>query len=305
MKFSQWWSSKVAPLFGIAYLGWSFHDPGDGRYFLRLMVMLVGFLGLGACGYLCNDFFDRTADCHARKANLWNDGQARLWPLAAVSATIPWTLLPRGASAMGWVALELLLLGIYSARPWRLKERGALALWVDALYSYVVPLCLVRSATGGQAPHWWVWLMWACLMGAGQNLVHQLLDEPSDRACGVRTLVVTIGWGSGYLLLSRCLVPLELLLFSLLLSRLPTFFGVFFALRLLILLINRRFRVVGPGGLSFLQLILINQFYSLWMPILSLILLLSCRPSFWPLLLLHYWIFENGPRMAYRYRQVC
>ncbi len=179
------------------------------RASLAVALFLLASIGIAGCGYLLNDFTDRTQDRLNGIDNLTaNKSGAFLTTLAGgllFLAWLPWLWLPVSREVWGLLALEFVLFAAYSIAPARLKERGAAGLWADALYACVIPLLVawLVFARLGQTPNpvWYGVALGFWGFGAGFRAIlsHQLEDLARDQKAGAQTFAARRGWQTAQL----------------------------------------------------------------------------------------------------------
>ena len=220
-KLDQWWSNKVNPLLGFAFLGMMQNaDPPPAREFLeQLLLFLVACFGIGAFGHLFLDFFDIEEDRRNKKSNGWlmlgyGGGSFVLLVLLAAS-WLPWWWLPNGDTTRWLIAAEFVFFTAYAVPPLRLKERGIWGVVADSLYAYVMPAVVTWNtfAPGGGEPlalaSRALLVIWLLPMGMRHLLHHQYKGLDLDRAAGVRTFVVRHGPIPTLQLIKTRLLPVE------------------------------------------------------------------------------------------------
>ncbi len=147
-----------------------------------------------------------------------------MWILVALvgAGLAPWLFVP--IPAVGWVALGAIALlpFVYSAPPVRWKERGALGLLADAALAHVAPTvfafaafdCFGGAGTSGR-PEVTILLgavvSWSAWTGLRAIVGHEITDCERDREAGLTTWVVSVGERRARSLVTRYLLPLEVL----------------------------------------------------------------------------------------------
>ncbi len=205
VRGANWWSSKLPPLFGLAFLQVLRHDVEPARAMLLLGSVLVVTGGsVGAWGHVLNDWFDVEADRRAGRPNRMDRlpvaARAALAGGLAVSAFAPALLVGYGTAATILLGVELLLPVLYSMPPVRLKERGLAGVLADAAAAHAVPAMIVMTAfaagstSGGESPLVLALVAaWSACLGLNGILWHQRLDRDSDRRAGARTFATAAG----------------------------------------------------------------------------------------------------------------
>lgn len=201
----KWWASKISPLLAASFLGLLVTDRPAVDAAIDLAVMVVSACVLASSAYVVNDWFDRHVDRAAGKTSRIMDAQPGAVAALVVGldlvGVLPWLF--RGLPTVGWVALGCIVVLpiVYSAPPVRLKERGVLGLIADASLAHVAPTVFALGVFGGFS-----WgdrieaavvvcaaIAWSVFSGLRRIVGHEVVDEPHDRAVGVRTWVVAVG----------------------------------------------------------------------------------------------------------------
>jgi len=310
-RVRDWWSSKLPPLLGFAYLllaGPPAVDAAPGTATLALF--LATAVATAAWGHFLNDFADAVPDArlgHRTPAAELPRARAALLAAAGLAvAVVPWIFLPRSRAASIAFALEVALLAAYALPPLRLKERGRASLLVDALYGHALPMAItlfvfgalgVRPIEGAALA---LLLGWKLAQGLCGALASQLADRHRDRRAGARTWLVAGGALAARRILLRLLLPAQLLLFVgalvALAPRSPwplAAYLVFLLLRLAQIHFVWRKRASywrrGYPGYS-----LLNDFHERWLPLVTLALLVQADPRYLVVALAHLALFRNG-----------
>jgi 4-hydroxybenzoate polyprenyltransferase len=202
-RLDFWWFPKVGPALAVAYCAaLVFRVPG---WATMRAVATVAFVGLcvGAYGYLLNDIFDLDVDRRAGKPNrmaAFSPAQRFLsCALALGLGFAPALFLDTSKTTLSILALEYLVLTVYSMPPFRLKARGVLGLLCDASGAHVVANLYVLSVLADARPPAagmpalsitaFVLLLcvWELCLGLIGILVHQVEDRENDLRSGIRT----------------------------------------------------------------------------------------------------------------------
>jgi 4-hydroxybenzoate polyprenyltransferase len=326
VRLGEWWSSKLPPLFAVAYLFLAGPPPAAPQSgAAALALLLVSAVATAAWGHLLNDLADAEVDRLSGRprpaARLSRAAAGWLLTAALALAVAPWTLLPESPVAHGALGLTLALLALYSLPPVRLKERGLAGLLADALYAHALPMAITiglfgavaASAAGAAAaePRFGgalgalpatLLVLWKLAQGLCGALASQIKDRKRDRLSGVRT------WVSGgdrprallaRRLLLRLLLPAQLLLFVLALAALRGRFpwllpayAVFLVAKL------AQIHGVWKKKLGFYRrgypgYSLLNDFHERWLPLVALAILVGADRGFLPLAIAHLLLFRN------------
>jgi 4-hydroxybenzoate polyprenyltransferase len=229
-----------------------------------------------AFGYALNDYADREIDRIAGKINLIGNLPKPVAFLflflilaSSIIVLIPFLHLPAVALC---AFLAYAAAAAYSLWPIRLKERGVLGLLASALAQRVCPGLVLFAIY----QHWTldtvIFLSLYSIIGMRWILIHQLLDEASDRRAGVKTFVHLRGSSITRTLMEKIVFPLELLLLLVLIGLVSAASpGAFFLYGLLLgeVMLRALLHQYGkyPFSLDQYEEIPLAVFYFLLMPI--------------------------------------
>jgi len=201
------------------------------------------------------------------------------------------------AYGAAWLAFSA-----YSLPPLRLKTRGIFGVMADASGAHLFPAlvaALLAFRAQGTAPDL-LWLalvaLWAGAFGVRGILWHQLSDEEADRIGQVRTFVQRHGGRWARAIGARLMFPLECAaLFALLWrldDRIPFVALVLYAF--LVIFKLERFEmhaaIVQPRAR---HLILLNDYYEVFLPVSLLVASALAHPADWIVLALHCLVFPG------------
>lgn len=315
LRFSVWWQHIVPPVLAAAYLAVALGALAPGALVAMLLPFLGSVVGIAGFGYYLNDVCDLAADLAAGKANA-AAAQGRparaaiLFGLLALGLS-PWILLPRHPLNLALLGLQVALLTLYSARPFRLKERGFAGAVADTLYGHLLPVAITVATffpglAGRTAANLLAALPLAVLgalllaaKGLRNILLHQLGDRENDRRAGIRTFVLAAGPVRALNLINRLLLPLELgalvSVLVLLAPAAPVWVGFAGFLVFTALMFSAwKFPYLPPRQLRFKFLYFLNDFYEEWLPPTLLAIAVARHGELWPLLPLHFALFPKG-----------
>lgn len=321
LKTNRWWDYQLPVMLAGVYCSLTF-APNLPTVWMTISTMLIFFvasIGIGGFGHLVNDLFDVDQDLASGAESLIADRQTfkvvRKFIVVILLAWLPWFWLPTNPMILSLLTMEFLLCICYSMPPIRLKDRGAFGLIADSLYSYTisnaVALLVFAKLAYIKLPSWFagLWIFWSFTVGLRQILGHQIEDLSRDRIAGIRTFVTIHGWNQSVEILEKLLFPVELCSFIVLLLLLSTYSqfiapGLFLYTVFLILKQNltgihpvfRLLRTEFVERLFFINNRLLHRFYTHWMPFLALIPLVIKMPSYLALVILHFVLFQNGPK---------
>ena len=319
LRAHRWWDTQLPVMLAPVYLVIAEADPAPSVLeVLRVLgLFLVASVGIAGFGHLFNDLFDVAQDVASGSPNLAAGRHpvrvAATFAAVLLLAWIPWRWMPTTPAVWLLLGLELLLFVLYSVPGIRLKERGVLGPIADALYSWTistaVALLVFARLCGVEVPGWHSALLagWAFVLGLRHILTHQIEDAGRDQASGMSTFVTRLGWMPVFRLLERGLLPAEGATLAALLAVMgmaAPIVPIGFVLWVLLVTARERDRAVDPywargrdpavHRLFFLNITLLQRFYTLWLPLLALLTLVVRHPAFIVLAILHVWLFENG-----------
>jgi 4-hydroxybenzoate polyprenyltransferase len=198
-RVKDFWSSKVAPVLGVAYCASLLYGVGPLATARTTLVILFVGLCAGSYGHFVNDSFDVEVDARAGKQNRM--ARCKPWQrmtfcaAAAALGFLPGVLFHWSLSSIFLLALEYLLPTVYSVPPIRLKGRGLLGLLADSSGSHLVPCLYAISlmAHDGNVPmrrhlgSVCVVSMWALCLGLVGIVIHEFEDRANDLQSGIET----------------------------------------------------------------------------------------------------------------------
>lgn len=319
LRAHRWWDTQLPVMMAPVYLVLAGADPAPPVMTTlgSLALFLLASVGIAGFGHLFNDLFDVEQDAESGASNLAAGRSvtrlAATFALVLLIAWLPWFWLPTSRSVWALLGVEFALFVLYSIPGVRLKERGILGPVADALYSWTISTAvamLVFARLGGVVvPGWLSALLagWAFVLGLRHILTHQIEDAGRDQAAGMTTFVTGLGWMPTFRILERVLLPAELLLFLALLlvtGRGAPIVPIGFSIWAGLVVARERDRTVDPRWMSgrepaihrlfFLNITLLQRFYTLWFPLLALAHLVARHPAYVLLAILHLALFENG-----------
>ena len=311
LRLSNPWRYKVPFLIAMPYWVMILSDLPATHMLLGFAMSCCTILGIAGFGYLLNDYTDREEDRAAGKPNVLI-GMAPAPILALLifllgMAILPWVFyFPLDRYSILLLIAEFTLFILYSAPPFRLKERGILGLLADALYAHTVPAILATYTfylLGAQAytaclPFTIVLGTWQFCWGVRNILLHQIGDYTKDQHTGTHTFATRVGLPATHTTL-KITLALETLTFFAFLATLATVWWPFPLFYLLFLAQLYTFRVriwqIGlPTQLTALPSPLLDDFYCGWIPVTILGWGAFHQPACLILLAVHLLLFPNG-----------
>lgn len=313
MRAGEWWEHKLAPILALFYAT-SLSEGAEIASLAPALLLLIAALVPGAAYVsIINDLADREEDRRAGKANRMAGASPGIALLAvslpvALGLVVAWhwrddgPLL--GCYLAAWTAFTL-----YSVPPFRLKVRGLAGLAADAsgahLFPTLVAVLLAYRAAGTEPDPLWLSAagLWAFAYGLRGILWHQLADSAADEAGGVRTFVQRVSRRRATALGRYVAWPVEISAFAFLLFKLGAA-GPLVGLLLYALLVRQRLRIFRMEAVIVeprqRYLLLLQEYYTLFLPLSLLAQAALARPADGLVLLAHLMVFPVGAAMASR-----
>lgn len=311
LRLSNPWRYKAPFLISIPYFFLLSGGFATEEAYISIGFSLMTILGIAGFGYWANDYSDREEDRAAGKPNALIDMpkiQAfGILLFLLIAAILPWVIYFPVTQWTGiLLATEFLLFILYSAPPFRFKERGILGPIADALYAHVNPALLAAVTFNELAifptANLEYWLIALCLfqfgLGMRNILLHQLKDYENDLTSGAKTWVVKIGKESGRKILRNVFLPLEIVALIAFMWFTNQTFGYFlFGFPVFFLMAVFRIRVLWkkelPTDLRGILNHFFDDFYTEWIPVLMLVGLMLEDVNTAGLLVIHFFLFRN------------
>lgn len=309
VRFYTWWNFILPPILAFIYLFLLLLNIHWAEALIIAGLFLSWMIGAASFGYFINDLCDVTVDALAGKKNE-TDQLSILSKIVIVTLSLgialtPWVFLSGSIFVFGLVIFHLILLVIYSAPPFRLKNNLYLGMICDILYSILIPLLIVMvtfSEIHENTPSLILSgtiLFWAFLKGFRNILLHQLDDKKNDARAGHYTFVHKIGPLKALNCINLFILPSELMVFSFLcvyLSFLIDYFFIGFCIFLIFTFLKFslwKIFTIRPRQFRLKFLYFLNDFYEEWLPLTALIFLALHKVEFLILLALHMLLFPQ------------
>ena len=299
IRSQDWWLYKIPPLLAIAYAEILLLDLPVLQSVLTVSALLFAIACVAAYGHIINDSFDIEADRQVGKSN--SMAQFLPWQRALfclVSAGLGFIL----PSLMNFGTLPTVLLGInyllptlYSAPPFRFKEKGVLGIISDAAGAHAIPTLFVATTFShliASPPLQGTVLAiaataWSFVAGVRGILLHQLWDRDNDLNAGICTFITRFQLESVRFWINRFIFPCEIALFgglAIVLSQFAPLLPGFFIVYVLVTFAQFRFTKISfdPSPLSppVGQNIIPHDLYEVWFPLALATLLATRDPIF-------------------------
>ncbi len=307
LRLSNPWKFKAPVLMAVPYLVFLMSGDTGHQAFLAVLASVTIIVGVAGLGYLSNDLGDREKDAAIQKENAttglaWSN-IVLLFLLFLALAIAPWLYLPFTLQSLYLLLLQFFLFYAYAFKPLRLKERNFLGVIADASYAHLVPALLAAytfyTFTGRHMSQDVLLLSvlcsWQVLLGIRNICFHQLKDYENDITSGTRTFVTSYGLQKTTALITRIILPLELLGFLAFVAL------VSFAFPLLAALITAYWlykffserKAIPQFNYRDYAYKFLDDLYIQWLPLAILLLLCFRSLQFLPVLMLHSLLFRS------------
>lgn len=310
IRSQDWWLYKIPPLLAIAYAEILLLNLPVLQSLLTVSALLFSSVCVAAYGYIINDSFDIEVDRQVGK----NNSMAQFSPwqralfclvLAGLGFILP-IVMNFGFWSIVLLGINYLLPTLYSAPPFRLKEKGILGIISDAAGAHAIPTLFIATTFS----HWVaaspqaigftiVATAWSFFAGVRGILLHQLWDRDDDLRSDVKTLVTESEVEKVRAWMSRIVFPIELLLFGLLIltispsAPLVLVFTIFYFLFKLTLSKSDPTASFDPAPVQ-KSYVVPHDFYEVGLPIVLATVLSLQNEWFSILLLLQVLLFYTG-----------
>lgn len=300
------WRYKLPLLIGFCYFFLLAGNVSFKLGFLSILAALATTLGFVGFAYLTNDLADRKKDALAHKPNgtsgLSFGSIGILIVLFLSCALLPWLYLPIDRVSLTCIIAELTLFVIYAFPPFRLKERGVLGVFADAMYAHALPAFLASwtfHLIGVQSyDNFMLFAIsvftWQLFSGIRNIVSHHLKDFENDRASGTKTFAAQVGKEKTSYLMKVLFIPLEISSVLVFLFVVQLEFQYFYVAVLGFLVfagINFRSGTAEIQIKHFTNTFL-DRFYIHWFPYIVLCVLTIHNHDYWPLILIHLFLFH-------------
>jgi glycosyltransferase involved in cell wall biosynthesis len=319
-RTNKWWQPKAGLILSSVYLSALIYQVSFVNVLKHFLPAVTTILGIGLFGHLLNDFFDRNADIKVGKDNILKKKSLFsvlfLFSVSLSMAFLPWLILPSTYISLYLLIVEFVLLILYAAPLFRLKERGFLALITDALYAYVIPFLLAFytfSLLGTISSNiFWLYLsasLFLLLFGIYNLAIHQLHDYDNDINTQTNTWAIICTKSKAHYYTLRYLWTLNYLFFLVFAITL-VLYNIEIAIMLILIWVLKLSSIVlkkspfhySNNNVFYLQII--NFHFHLWLPYLILFVLSFYASSYILLIIVHYLLFNYSSVAWFYYKFV-
>ncbi|HIK19199.1 MAG TPA: tetratricopeptide repeat protein [Leptolyngbyaceae cyanobacterium M33_DOE_097] len=311
IRSHDWWLYKIPPLLTIAYAEILLLNLPVLQSLLTVAALLFAIACVAAYGHIINDSFDVEVDRQVGKRNAM--AQFSLWQralfclaLAGLGFSLP-VLMKFSTLAISLLGINYLLPTLYSAPPFRFKEKGILGILSDAAGAHAIPTLFIATTFAhlvAAPPLQGIGLAiaataWSSFAGIRGILLHQLWDRDDDLRSQVKTLVTESNVENVRFWMSRIIFPIEMLLLGSLIlvisysTPLILVFTVFYFLSKLALTKSDPTSTFDPAPVE-KSYVVPHDFYEVGLPLILVTALSLQNPWFAILLLLQVTLFYPG-----------
>lgn len=307
---------KAASVIALIYVFYVYFGVDSSSVYTLLLNSIMLIFGIGALGYLMNDWTDRKEDLLSQKFNLFNNLSSGflfvIISVAILTAVLPWCFLYFDQWSFILLILELFLFYAYAFKPIRLKEKQWWGLICDSLYARVIPLFFA----GYTFFHFLrlefisnylvlIFVLWSFLLGIRNILTHQIEDASNDLLANTKTLPVLYGISGiknkiwKFFLLPEILLFIGFLYFISPISYLfPAVYGAYLLAYSIKKILFNQFSLNtinsdNPDWFYHLNENLTNEFYEKYFPLLLIAVLCWRDPYQLFLLIVHLSLFRK------------
>jgi 4-hydroxybenzoate polyprenyltransferase len=204
-RAKDWRFSFIPQIFGNLYLWLILFDiPFSISSVLLLILSLITSFGFAALGYFINEFFDKEDDENSNKVNklklVSSVNQFWLFVSILLFTFLPWLYLPFNNISIVLISTQITLFILYCVPPIRFKKNAYLAVILDALYAYTIPLLLSYYTyflfAGSNTIYFSFLIAYSFLLfivGFRNIIIHYINDIFKDKLSGTKTLPRIIG----------------------------------------------------------------------------------------------------------------
>jgi 4-hydroxybenzoate polyprenyltransferase len=306
LRLSNPWNYKVPFLITIPYLVFLLSDYKQDVS-LSVLASISIIFGVAGFGYLTNDIGDKQKDALIHKENASSKLSVTaivfLFLLFLFLAIAPWFYLPFDKLSACLLFLQFFLFYIYAFPPLRLKEKGFFGVIADAGYAHINPAVLAAYTfylyIGKEYSGFYVFLIilvsWQFVLGIRNIVFHQVKDHEKDLESGTNTFVTKKGIQKTTTLITRIVLPLEIVLFIVFCTYVTTYFpffiiGVFLYWLIIAIQLRKSSRILGYREYAYVYL---DDLYIKWVPLFVLVGLVLSSINFAPVFILHFLIFRS------------
>jgi len=309
LRLAQPWNYKFPLILSFAYLGIHINNLHILQSIILLSAFLLCMIGVSAFAYLINDYFDQTIDKLYNKKNIFltiNPKYFSIYILTSLFAIVyPWTILPWNKNTLLLLSLLLSAFIIYSAPQTRIKNKGILGVFLDAIYAYLLSSYLTfytfalidRSHYDKNYYILCVIFLWQLSIGIRSIIFHQIKDYNNDLSHN-NTWVVKIGINKALKILKTYILPLEITMLISSLFIISKYFILIIPFSIFFwILIILKYKYIFKQSLKWdyqnFTYIFLDDYYYQCYPTLILLFMSILNLDYAILLAIHIFLFKN------------
>lgn len=194
-RWHEWYDSKMALFFFAYYYLIFVHNKVHLQSILLLLPLGIFFISLASFGYMLNDYCDKSIDKVSGKENAMsrlNDRQQILaLAIALLVGFVAFIPFYRYKFAAMFAFLSYLCSILYSAYPFRFKEKGIMGLICVSLAQWVLPVLILFGIFEHFDLDTLFFALLSFLIGLRWILVHQLIDRDKDIRANIETFAAS------------------------------------------------------------------------------------------------------------------
>lgn len=214
IRWDDWYDSKMALFFLVYYYLLLVKDTILLQDMILLLPLGLFFISLASFGFTLNDYFDKSIDKVSGKQSILSSigSQRQVLVLCTLLLFGLISFIPfyQYKFAVVFLLLSYISSILYSAYPFRLKEKGIWGIICVSLAQWVFPALIVFGIFKHFAIDTLLWVIFLLLLGLRWVLVHQLIDWSKDIRTDIMTFAV-IKTPIGTLRIMRFLFAFELI----------------------------------------------------------------------------------------------
>ncbi|MBT9166883.1 MAG: hypothetical protein DDT19_00207 [Syntrophomonadaceae bacterium] len=194
-RWYEWYDSKMALFFFAYYYLIFVYNKVHLQNMLLLLPLGIFFTSLASFGYMLNDYSDKSIDKVSGKVNamsrLSDRQQILALAIALLVGFVAFIPFYRYKFAAMFAFLSYLCSILYSAYPFKFKEKGIMGLTCVSLAQWVLPVLIVFGIFEHFGLDTLFFTMLSFLIGLRWILVHQLIDRDKDIRANIETFSVS------------------------------------------------------------------------------------------------------------------
>lgn len=304
IRVAEWWEHKFTPIFGTVFATAILLEIPFAELFKPIFFLFVALIPGASYVSLINDLTDIEDDRLAGKENNFA-GKSKTLGIVLICICIAFGITVLFFLQQTSFTLYLsawLVFTLYSVPPFRLKKRGILGVFCDALGASVFPqlfaVAFLVQWFIKEMNFLWIILIgaWSLCFGLRGILWHQLKDRENDLKAGVSTFVQRYKTSTIQTTSKWILLPPEMLALVLILMLSTSYFGfialtIYFFLEWLRSALWKIDMVIVTSANQ--HHLLMDEFYGVFYPIVCLACGFNLSPYYFLLAVIYIVIFPH------------